>query len=138
MGGRHRRPSEIDGDDDVVSGAGLDAVERRAVILSTLFRIVGTPIVAVAGLVSAGLVIRATGPSAYGVVALVATVGLLLPFADLGIGAVVTSATARSRDPINDAYALAVIRRAYRILARVTVVVAGVAVVVMMFDGWGA
>lgn len=137
MGGRHRRASEIDGDVDVASGAGLDSVERRAVVLSTLFRIIGTPVVAVAGLASAGLVIRATGPSAYGVVALVATVGLLLPFADLGIGAVVTSATARSRDPVNDAYALAVIRRAYRILARVTVVVTGIAVVVMMFDGWG-
>ncbi len=139
MPGRHRRPSEMDDNDDVVvASGGLDTVERRAVILSTLFRIIGTPVVAVAGLVSAGLVIRATGPSAYGVVALVATVGLLLPFADLGIGAVVTSATARSRDPINDDYALAVIRRAYRILARVSFVVAGVAVAVMMFDGWGA
>lgn len=143
MTGRHRMQNEDTGnvgvfDDESVSGAGLDTVERKAVLLSTLFRIVGTPIVAVAGLVSAGLVIRATGPEAYGVVALVATVGLLLPFADLGIGAVVTSATARSRDPLNDAYALAVIRRAYRVLARVSCVVAGIAVVVMVLDWWGA
>ncbi|SNT40717.1 lipopolysaccharide biosynthesis protein [Rhodococcoides kyotonense] len=129
MTGRHRKPEE--------DQPGLDATERRAVVLSTVFRIAGTPIVAVAGLISAGLVIRATGPSTYGVVALVATVGLLLPFADLGIGAVVTSAASRSRDPATDPYALAVIRRSYRVLSAVAGVVAVVAISIMMFDGWG-
>ncbi|WP_072803508.1 lipopolysaccharide biosynthesis protein [Rhodococcoides yunnanense] len=129
MTGRHRKQSD--------PGEGLDTSERKAILLSTAFRIAGTPVVAVAGLISAGLVIRATGPSTYGVVALVATVGLLLPFADLGIGAVVTSASSRSRHPASDAYALAVIRRAYRVLAGVSLAVALVAVVVMVLDGWG-
>ncbi|OZF07493.1 hypothetical protein CH300_05985 [Rhodococcus sp. 15-1154-1] len=132
MSGRHRKP-----EDEPEQRTGLDATERRAVLLSTVFRILGTPVVAVAGLVSAGLVIRATGPSTYGLVALVATVGLLLPFADLGIGAVVTSAASRSRNPAEDPYALAVIRRSYRVLARVSVAVAVAAATIMAVDGWG-
>lgn len=131
MSGKHRKI------EDPADHVGLDATERKAVLLSTVFRIAGTPIVAVAGLISAGLVIRATGPTTYGVVALVATVGLLLPFADLGIGAVVTSAASRSRNPAKDPYALAVIKRAYRVLAMVSGGVAALAVIVMIFDGWG-
>ncbi|OZC83653.1 hypothetical protein CH254_22235 [Rhodococcus sp. 06-412-2C] len=143
MTGRHRRdeePGAIGAADDS-SALGhstvLDPAERRAIVLSTLFRIAGTPVVALAGLISTGLVIRATGPATYGLVALVATIGLLLPFADLGIGAVVTSATSRSRNPGSDVYALEVIRRSYRVLSQVSLVVIGLAVVVMVFDGWG-
>ncbi|MET0929949.1 MAG: oligosaccharide flippase family protein [Aeromicrobium sp.] len=120
----------------MTAGAGLDQQERRSVVLSLLFRIAGTPVVAAAGIASAAIVIRATGESTYGLVTLVSTVGLLLPFVDLGIGAVAMNAVSRTRDPRHDPETLDVLRCAYRALALVALALAAFALLVMALDGW--
>ncbi|MGW0042409.1 lipopolysaccharide biosynthesis protein [Rhodococcus sp. NPDC003348] len=120
-----------------VASGHLAPAEHRALVRGTLYRILGTPVVAVLGLANTAVVIRHTGEAVYGLVSLVATVTLLFPFADLGIGAVVLSASARlsgsGRDPAAD-----VIRRAYRVLFSVAAGLAVLACVVMAIDGWGA
>ena len=68
--------------------------ERRALLYGPLYRIVGTPVVALLGLLNTAIIVRETGEAVYGLVSLVATITLLFPFADLGIGATVLSASA--------------------------------------------
>lgn len=109
--------------------------ERRALLLGALYRILGTPVVAVLGLVNTAIVVRETGEAVFGLVSLVATVTLLFPFADLGIGATVISAAAmlggRRRDEAVD-----VIRRGYRVLLGVAGALILLALGVMALDGW--
>lgn len=114
----------------------LDQAERRTMLYSTLFRVGGTPIIAVAGLVTTAITIRATGEIGFGLVALVGSLAVLFPFADLGIGATVTTACARSANLREDKAAQAVIARAYRVLAGVALSVLAIAVTVMAVDGW--
>ncbi|GAA1460724.1 lipopolysaccharide biosynthesis protein [Williamsia maris] len=124
----------VDADESDVSN--LNAVEKRSLVLSSLFRILGTPVIALAGIVAAGIVIRATGETTYGLVTLVSTVGLLLPFADLGIGAVAMNAVSTTRTPASDDHVLDVVRAAFRSLAVVAVVITLLALIVMAFDQW--
>ncbi len=70
--------------------------ERRALLYGPLYRILGTPIVALLGLANTAIVVRETGEAVFGLVSLVATITLLFPFADLGIGATVISASAHA------------------------------------------
>lgn len=126
MSGRHRR-----GDPTALSGP-----ERSALVYSTGLRLIGTPVVALCGLASTAVVVRATGEGVYGLVSLVATVGLLLPFADLGIGAVVTTAVSKSADPVRDLHVRAVVRRAYTVVLLVATVVSVLAALVCVVDGW--
>lgn len=57
------------------------------------------PVSAVAGLISTSILIDAVGPVQYGYIALIGTIFLLLPFADLGVGArVVNAFAAESKD----------------------------------------
>ena len=69
---------------------------------------------------------------------LVATITLLFPFADLGIGATVLNASAMLVGGGRDQKAVDVIRRAYRVLFGVAGVLIAVAVCVMALDGWSA
>ncbi|MVU77321.1 oligosaccharide flippase family protein [Nocardia sp. ET3-3] len=87
--------------------------ERRALLRSAGYRIAGTPIVALLGLANTAIIVRQTGSAVFGLVSLIATVTLLFPFADLGIGATVLSASAQLAD---DPSAADVVRRAYRVL----------------------
>lgn len=109
--------------------------ERRALVRGPLYRIIGTPIVALLGLANTAIVVRETGEAVFGLVSLVATVTLLFPFADLGIGATVINAAAmlggQNRDEAVD-----IIRRAYRVLFTVAAALAAVALGVMVLDGW--
>lgn len=122
----------------VDTSAGLNRQERRAVLWGTLFRAIGTPLVAVLGLVNTAVIVKQTGEEVFGVVALIATVSLLFPFADLGIGAVVTNASSRAGRLTDDALALNTIRRAYRTLSMVACAMIVASLVVMQFDWWGA
>ncbi|MDI9894237.1 hypothetical protein QM797_05815 [Rhodococcus sp. IEGM 1381] len=115
----------------------LDHAERRSLLRSTAFRVGGTPVIAVAGLVTTGITIASTGEIGFGLVALVGSVAVLFPFADLGIGATVTTACSRSSNLRQDLSAQAVIGRAYRVLGLVALSVIAVALVVMAVDGWG-
>ena len=112
--------------------------ERRALLYGPIYRILGTPVVAALGLANTAIVVRETGEAVFGLVSLVATIALLFPFADLGIGATVLSASAMLGGPNRDPKAADVVRRAYRVLFGVAGVVVFVALWVMALDGWVA
>ncbi len=116
----------------------LEPEERRALLHGLLYRILGTPVVALLGLANTAIVVRETGEAVYGLVSLVATIPLLFPFADLGIGATVINASAMLAGGSRDQKAVDVIRRAYRVLFGVAAVLIAVAVCVMALDGWSA
>lgn len=110
--------------------------ERRASLAAPVYRLAGTPITVALGLLNTAIVVRETGAAVFGLVALVATVTLLFPFADLGIGASVITASARLRGPNPDSAAADVVRRGFRVLLGVAGAVVVVAIVIMSIDGW--
>lgn len=110
--------------------------ERRALLYGPAYRILGTPIVAVLGLVNTAIIVRQTGAEVFGLVSVVATITLLFPFADLGIGATVLSASAQLTGPNRDPDAANVVRRAYHVLFAVAGAVVVIALCVMALDGW--
>lgn len=113
----------------------LAPAERRALIFGPLYRILGTPVVALLGLVNTAIIVRETGEAVFGLVSLVATVTLLFPFADLGIGATAINAAAMLGGKDHDE-AVDIIRRAYRVLFVVAGVLIAIALSVMVLDGW--
>jgi O-antigen/teichoic acid export membrane protein len=114
----------------------LHPVERRAIMLGTLFRVAGTPVIALVGLLNTAVIVRETGETVFGVVSLITTLTLLIPFADLGIGAVVTSACSRPGRLVDDPEAVATVQRGVRTLALVAG--AGIlgSVLMMAMDAW--
>src|SRR5207244_3949096 len=70
------------------------AALRNSMIRSGLARAVVLPITSVAALYTARIELGALGTSGFGILTLLLTITLLLPFADLGIGAAVTNAVA--------------------------------------------
>lgn len=110
--------------------------ERRALLYGPVYRVLGTPVVAALGLANTAIIVRQTGEAVFGLVSLVATIALLFPFADLGIGATVLSASAQLSGPSRDPKAADVIRRAYQVLFAVAGVLIVVALGVMALDGW--
>lgn len=116
--------------------ATLHPDERRAVVLGAAFRVVGTPVIALVGLVNTALIVRQTGEAVFGVVSLVSTLILLIPFADLGIGAVVTSACSRRGRLCDDPEAVATVQRGFRMLILVAAVLILTSVMVMAADAW--
>ncbi len=109
--------------------------ERRALLLGPLYRILGTPIIAMLGLLNTAIIVRETGEAVFGLVSLVATVALLFPFADLGIGATAINAAAMLGGEQRDE-AVDIIRRAYRVLFVVAGALIFVALAVMALDAW--
>jgi len=112
--------------------------ERRALLYGPIYRIVGTPVVAALGLANTAIIVRETGAAVFGLVSLVATITLLFPFADLGIGATVLSASPQLSGPSRDPDAANVVRRAYHVLFAVAGVLVLVALCIMALDGWAA
>jgi O-antigen/teichoic acid export membrane protein len=112
----------------------LSRAERRSAVLGPLYRILGTPVVALLGLANTAIIVRETGPAVFGLVALIATITLLFPFADLGIGATVMTASAQLGGP--ESRAADVIRRSYHVLFGVAAVVTLAALCVMAADKW--
>jgi len=111
--------------------------ERRALLYGPIYRILGTPVVAALGLANTAIIVRETGEAVFGLVSLVATITLLFPFADLGIGAIVLNASAQLTGPSRNPNASNVIRRSYRVLFGMAGVVVIIALAIMAFDGWG-
>jgi O-antigen/teichoic acid export membrane protein len=116
----------------------LTPQERRALLHGPAYRILGTPVVAALGLANTAIIVRETGAAVFGLISLVATIGLLFPFADLGIGATVLSASAQLSGPSHSPDAANVVRRAYHVLFAVTGVLVLTALCVMALDGWAA
>jgi O-antigen/teichoic acid export membrane protein len=114
----------------------LNSQERRSVTWGPIIRIVGTPIVAALGLANTAIIVRETGAEVFGLVALIATLTLLFPFADLGINATVMNASSQLQGPDGDPHAADVIRRGYHVLFGVAGALIVLALCVMAFDGW--
>lgn len=114
----------------------LDVNERRALVRGTVYRILGMPALAAIGLVNTAIVVRETGAELFGLVTLISTITLMLPFVDLGIGSTVMSASATISGPQRDPNAIDAIRKAYRVLGLVCALVIGVALAVMASDSW--
>lgn len=107
------------------------AQAARAVASGGVIRIVGIPLTGLFGLLNTGLIIANTGEVIFGLVSTIATLGTLMPFADLGMGVTVTTAVAIAKgDPSKWEVALATIWRALLRLLLVSAV--GIAAV------WGA
>lgn len=107
-------------------------------MLAPVYRVLGTPVVAVLGLANTAIIVRETGAAVFGLVSLVATITLLFPFADLGIGATVLNASSQLGGERPDPNSINVIRRAYHVLFAVAGGLVLTALVVMAFDGWTA
>lgn len=114
----------------------LAPAEQRSLLYGPIYRIIGTPVTAALGLANTAIVVRETGSAVFGLVSLVATIALLVPFADLGIGATVLSASAQLSGPHRNPDAVDVIRRGYRVLFAVAGTIALVSLTVMATDGW--
>ncbi|MCX5041689.1 oligosaccharide flippase family protein [Aldersonia sp. NBC_00410] len=110
--------------------------EHRAVLRGTVYRVVGTPLIAALGLLNTAIIVRETGANVFGLVSLVGTFTLLFPFVDLGIGMTVMSAAANLTGAQRDPNAVDVIRRGYRVLGAVALAITGMALTVMAFDKW--
>jgi O-antigen/teichoic acid export membrane protein len=115
----------------------LEPAERRAVVLGTIFRVVGTPLIALVGLLNTAVIVRQTGEAVFGLVSLVTTLSLLLPFADLGIGAVVISACSQRGRTTDDEVAVATVQSGLRRLNLVAVVLIAISLVIMATNSWG-
>lgn len=114
----------------------LAPAERRALFYAPLYRILGTPAVAVLGLANTAIIVRESGAEVFGLVSLIAAVTLLFPFADLGIGATVLNASASLSGPGCDPRSVDVIRRGYHVLFTVAGLIILAALGVMALDGW--
>ena len=137
--GEDRRPVGGSGKPLMTADQGrLAPAERRALLYGPVYRILGTPVVAVVGLANTAIIVRETGEAVFGLVSLVATMALLFPFADLGISGTVLSASALLSGPSRDPNASDVIRRGYNVLFGVAGVLILVALCIMALDGWAA
>lgn len=115
----------------------LKPTERRSIVLGTVFRVVGTPIIAIIALLNTAIIVQQSGDVVFGLVSLVSTLSLLMPFADLGIGAVVTNACSTEGPLADNGAALATVQRAFRLLTLVAIGLSGVSLVIMTTDSWG-
>lgn len=109
---------------------------RHSVVRGGVARLVTLPVTAIAAFASAAVTVREVGVSAYGYVTLVAMLGALIPFADLGLGAAIQSATAVAKDRSSDPQMERVLISSFRLLVASGVVVAVSAFVVAGTVGW--
>lgn len=90
------------------------------------------------GLVTSRVILANFGVEAYAQYGLLASLPALLPFADLGIAAVVINAAAEAEDPRSDDRMLRALTSAVRVLFISGAVIVVVAVALTVFDLWPA
>lgn len=88
------------------------------------------------GIFTSRMIITHFGTEAYAQYGLLTTLSTLLPFADLGMAAVVINAIAGSSDPRTDPVVRRTITTAMRILIGAGLVIAGVALVITLLGWW--
>jgi len=82
------------------------------------------------------LIIEHYGVDAYGQYGLLATLPTLLPFADLGIAAVVINSLAEAKNPKTDDFVLRTVITAFRILSVSGLIIISLAVVIHLLGLW--
>ncbi|OMH31605.1 polysaccharide biosynthesis protein [Tersicoccus sp. Bi-70] len=90
------------------------------------------------GILTSRLIIAEFGTAAYAQYGLLATIPTLLPFADLGIAAVVINAVAGSDDPARDDTVRRTVVTAFRILLVSSAILVAVAAVITLAGWWPA
>lgn len=88
------------------------------------------------GMFTTRLIISQFGVAAFGQYGLLTTLPTLLPFADLGMAAVVINALAESKDPKRDRSVTATITTAFRILLVSGSVIVAIAGLLTLIDAW--
>ena len=109
---------------------------RHPVVKGGIARVVTLPVTALAAFATTAITLHAVGATAYGYVALVATLAALIPFADLGLGAAIQSATAIAESPSADSHLERVLLSAFRLLVLSGVVVTSCGLLVAKTVGW--
>ena len=84
------------------------------------------------GLVNTSLIIRYFGADAFAQYGLLATFPTLMPFTDLGIGAVILNTVASSTDPAHDSVVRRTITTAVRVLLGSALVISTVGIVILL------
>jgi O-antigen/teichoic acid export membrane protein len=90
----------------------------------------------VLGILTSQMIISHFGTEAYGQYGLLTNITSLLPFADLGIAAVIINTIAGSSDPRNDVQVRRTIVTAMRILCTSGGIIAGIGLVITLLGGW--
>jgi O-antigen/teichoic acid export membrane protein len=110
----------------------------RSMFLSSGARAIGLPVTAVAAALTTFLIVDERGAAAYGYVMLLGLLFQLIPFADLGMGAAVTTAVAvQDRSEVDRSHAADVVRAAFWMLVCSSVVLVIAALTLTAFDAWG-
>ena len=123
LGGAARRGSS--------SGASWSSVGTTAVAKVVVMGVSG-----VFGLVNTSLIIRHFGADAFAQYGLLATFPTLMPFTDLGIGAVILNTVASSTDPAHDSVVRRTITTAVRVLLGSALVISTVGIVILLLGAW--
>jgi len=88
------------------------------------------------GLINTRLILSHFGADAYAQYGLLATFPTLMPFTDLGIGAVILNVVAGSTDPAHDSTLRRTLTTAIRVLLASTVVICTTGVVIQLLGAW--
>lgn len=108
----------------------------RVVGKSALAQILVSGISGLVGILTARLIFSHYGDAAYAQYGLIATLPSLLPFADLGMAAVIVNNTAASHDPANDLQVRRTITSALRIMIASGATIALISVAVLLLGLW--
>lgn len=112
--------------------------ELKSVFGAATVRLAAAPIVALCGIVTTGILVRSTDAIQFGIISLVATSVALIPFADLGYGAAVTTAASRvgasTEANVAFEFTLAAACRRLLIVSAVLLLLSGIAAAV---SAWG-
>lgn len=121
-------------------GEGQQAHQRRkawaSVGSTAAAKIVVMAVAGVFGLVNTRLIISHFGADAFAQYGLLASFPALMPFTDLGIGAVILNAVAGSEDPSRDSAVRRTVVTATRVLVASALVICTVAVVIGLMGLW--
>ncbi|MDQ1583765.1 MAG: hypothetical protein QOF36_1819 [Microbacteriaceae bacterium] len=90
----------------------------------------------VIGIINSRLIIQNFGTDAYAQYGLLAALPALLPFADLGIAAVVINAVAGTPSPRTDDYVRRTVLTAFRILLVAGAIIIGVGIIISLLGWW--
>lgn len=101
-------------------------------------KVIGMAIAGVAGMVTSRLIIQNYGIDAYAQYGMLATLPSLIPFADLGVAAVLVNVIAESRNPRRDPRVTRTITSAFRILFVSATVLALGSIACGLFGWWPA
>ena len=123
-----RAPGGAQGEQGMLAAVGGTAVSKLVVMgLSGLL-----------GIVTSKIIIAHFGVDLYAQYGLLTSLPGLLPFADLGIAAVVINAVAESKDPRSDPYVLRTITTAFRILIASSSIIVLLAIGISLLGWWPA